>query len=39
MSMCVIRALLLLGVEMLNIVFASSELPVYIRKEGKLNFL
>lgn len=37
-STCVIRALLL-GVEMLNIVFASSELPAYIRKEGKLNFL
>jgi hypothetical protein len=39
----VIRALLLLlllqGVEMLNIVFASSELPAYIRKEEKLNFL
>lgn len=33
------RALLLLGVVMLNIVFASSELPAYISKEGKRTFL
>lgn len=35
MSTRVIRALLLLGVEMLNIVFTSSELPAYISKGGK----
>lgn len=35
MSTRVIRALLLLGVEMLNIVFTSSELSAYISKGGK----